>query len=272
MNSLDSKRPLALVTGASSGIGEEFAHQLAQKGYDLIVAARRQERLLALKEKLEKKYAIAVFPIVTDLNNPQSIEELAQKSFAIGEVSALVNNAGMGHYGYFLDHSVDEQLQNVDLNVRAIVHLTHLVSAQMKRHQKASWVINVASVAAFCSPLNYVVYGASKAFVRSFSETLRLELKDEGIKVLCLAPGGTATEFLDKAGQNLKSHGQSFMMSAQEVVAQALLGLEKNKALVVPGVTNRLAQLLCKILPYSWCVQIFSASMRLMVDKQKARS
>lgn len=265
------ERPWALVTGASSGIGEEFARQLAAKGYNLVVVARRRERLEALKKDLEAPGLIRVHPIAADLQEKGVPAQVALEAQGLGPVQALVNNAGLGHYGPFLEFSAEEELQMVDLNVRALVELTHHLGRHMLAHGRPSWIINVASVAAFQAIENFAVYSASKAFVRFFSETLYREYRGTNLHVSCLSPGGTHSEFLAKSGQDLKARAQGAMMSAREVVAAGLAGVEAFRPQVVPGAMNNFFSVVPRMLPFQWTLVLFSKAMQMSVDRSKKR-
>ncbi len=266
---VSNERAWAIVTGASSGIGEEFARQLAAKGKNVIVVARRKERLEALKQKLEGQYRVQVGIIVADLGALGAGKKVAQEAIAFGPIQGLVNNAGMGHYGPFTEFSAEEQLQMVDLNVRVLVELTHHISKHMLSHGKSSWIINVASVAAFQAIENFAVYSASKAFVRFFSETLYREFMDTNIHVSCLSPGGTHSEFLEKSGQALNKGTNGVMMSAQEVVAMGLKGVEDLSPQVVPGAVNCFISAVPRVLPFQWSLALFSKVMQMSVQRVK---
>ena len=228
-------KKVALVTGASAGLGVEFARQLAKRGHSLVLAARRKERLEELAEELGKARAVAI-----DLSKANAAAKLMADLGANGEtVDLLVNNAGFGLIGRFAELDAKRLRQMIDLNVGTLTDLCRSVAPAMIE-RKSGGVINVASTAAFQPGPKMAVYFATKAFVLSLSEALHEELKPHGIKVSCLCPGPTRTEFGDVAGFGGNGLFDRVAMNAAEVVEAGLDGLEKNKAVVVPGVLNKL--------------------------------
>lgn len=228
----------ALVTGASSGIGVCFARALRARGQKLILVARRRERLLELARELGGEDAAAVIPL--DLARPDAAERLLREVQDHGfAVETLVNNAGMGHTAAFHEERRERALAMVDLNVRAVVALTHAFLPGMIERRRGA-IINVASNAAFQPVPFLAVYAATKAFVLSFTEGLATELRGTGVRVQALCPGVTATEFLDVA----ETHDGLLVkklpaMSAQDVVACSLRGLDVGRVRVVAGWPNR---------------------------------
>ena len=232
----------ALITGASSGIGAEFARALAARGMHLILTARREGHLKALAEELDTRHGTRCEVIVTDLSldgEPQRLfEEVQQRNI---EVELLINNAGFGFVGTVDDTEPGHMLKMIRLNVAALTELTYLfLPAMLER--KHGGIINLASIAAF-QPVAYMpVYAATKAFVLHFSEALWAECRDRNVTVQGLCPGTTATEFFDVAGvtgwlRKKRSH------SAAYVVRKALKGLDKGRQCVVPGSRNLLLSL-----------------------------
>lgn len=261
-------RKKILITGASSGIGEEFARQFALQKCHLVLVARREDRLLKLKEELQLKGA-EVTVIAADLSKESEPLRVFLEAIKSGPLHGLVNNAGLGHYGPFADFTLAQQLQMVDLNVRVVVELAHHAVLHMKGHGEESFILNVASVAGFQALENYAVYSASKSFVRAFSETLFRELKKSNILVTCLSPGGTYTEFLDLAGQELNAHANKMMMKTSDVVFLAIAGLKAQRAQVIPGKMNQLAAFLPRLLPYQTALHLFSSAMESAVTRKK---
>jgi uncharacterized protein len=227
-------KKVALVTGASAGLGVEFARQLSKRGHSVVLAARRKERLEELAKELGNARAVAI-----DLSKSNAAAKLMADLEANGEeVDLLVNNAGFGLIGRFAKAESKRLRQMIDLNVGTLTDLCRTVApAMMKR--KTGGIINVASTAAFQPGPNMAVYFATKAFVLSFTEALHEELKPHGIRVTCLCPGPTRTEFGDVAGFGGNGLFDRVAMNAPEVVAAGLDGLEKNKAVVVPGLLNK---------------------------------
>jgi len=228
---LEQYGPWALVTGASSGIGAEFACQLASRGFHLVIAARRRERLDALSERLERAHAIEVKIAVADLAAPDFMERILTVTDGI-EVGLLVNNAGFGVAGKFLDHSLERELELLQVNCRAPLVLSHVFGKQMADRGRGGIVL-VSSVVGFLGMPFMSHYAASKGYELLFGEALGFELKRVGVDVLVVCPGGTETEFQEVAGVRPMS-----TMSVTPVVAQALRALGK-KHTVITGMRNR---------------------------------
>jgi uncharacterized protein len=228
----------ALVTGASSGIGEAFARALRARGEKLILAARREDRLRELAAQLGGDAAVAVVPC--DLTAPGAAERLMAEVDARGlAVDLLVNNAGVGHTGAFVAEPLDRIRAMMDLNVRAVVELTRLALPGMIARGRGR-LINVVSTSAF-QPVPYLtVYGASKAFLLSFTEGLATELKDTAIRVQALCPGLTKSEFHGVAGTDKVLFARTSAMDADRVVALSLRALDRGRLRVITGWQNRL--------------------------------
>ncbi|GAB4286085.1 MAG: SDR family oxidoreductase [Oscillatoriaceae cyanobacterium] len=228
--------PTALITGASSGIGEVFAQELAQRQYNLILVARSEAKLQELATKLQQAHGINAEIIVQDLSQPGGgtavFEAVSQKGLT---VDMLINNAGFGDYGAFSDRPLPKFMEMIQLNITTLVELTHLFLAPMRQRRQGS-IINVASIAGFM-PLPYMsVYAATKAFVLSFSEALWAENRTSGIRIQALCPGPTATQFFQAAEfpATMNESGVN-MVTAAQVVQESLQGLETNKSNVVTG-------------------------------------
>src|SRR6476661_6410035 len=227
-------KKVALVTGASAGLGVEFARQLSKRGYSLVLAARRKERLKELAQELGKARAVAI-----DLSKSNAAGKLMADLEANGETAdLLVNNAGFGLIGKFAELDARREREMIDLNVGALTDLCRAVAPAMIK-RKSGGIINVASTAAFQAGPKMAVYFATKAFVLSLSEALHEELRPHGIKVSCLCPGPTRTEFGDVAGFGGNGLFDRVAMDAPGVVKAGLDGLKKNKAVVVPGIVNK---------------------------------
>ena len=226
---------VALITGASAGLGVEFARQLAKRGHSLVLAARRKDRLGELAKELGNARAVAI-----DLSEANAAAKLMADLEANSEsVELLVNNAGFGLIGRFAELDAKRLRQMIDLNVGALTDLCRAAAPAMIE-RKSGAILNVASTAAFQPGPKMAVYFATKAFVLSLSEALHEELKPHGIKVSCLCPGPTRTEFGDVAGFGGNGLFDRVAMNAAEVVETGLEGLDKNRAVVVPGVVNKL--------------------------------
>jgi short-subunit dehydrogenase len=237
---------VALITGASAGLGVEFARQLSKRGQRLVLAARRKDRLDGLATELGNARAVAI-----DLSEAGSATKLLAEIEANGEqVETLINNAGFGLIGRFAELDATRLRQMIDLNVGTLTDLCRAVAPGMVA-QKSGAILNVASTAAFQPGPNMAVYFATKAYVLSFTEALHEELKPHGIRVSALCPGPTRTEFGDVAGFGGNSLSDRFGMDAPEVVAAGLHGLDQNRAVVVPGLVNKIGAASTRFAPRS---------------------
>ena len=236
--------PIALVTGASAGLGLEFARQLSAKGHRLVLVARRKERLDELAAKLGNARAVEM-----DLSQSGAAALLMADIARHGEtVDLLMNNAGFGLAGRFAELDGLRQREMIDLNCGALTELAHAVLPAMIA-RKAGSILNVASTAAFQPGPGMAVYFATKAFVLSFSEALHDEMKPRGVNVCCLCPGPTRTEFRSVSGFNPKGPAGKVSADAASVVRAGLEGLDHNRAVVVPGLSNKLIAQLHRLLP-----------------------
>jgi short-subunit dehydrogenase len=236
--------PVALITGASAGLGVDFARQLAAKGRRFVLAARRKDRMDALALELGNARAIGI-----DLSEAGATSRLMADLAEHGEhVELLVNNAGFGLTGRFADLDGQRQRQMIDLNCGALVELAHAVLPGMI-DRKSGAILNVASTAAFQPGPGMAVYFATKAFVLSFSEALHEEVKAQGVKVSALCPGPTATEFGDVAGFGPSNPSSKLAAASAPVVEAGLAGLERNQAIVVPGAMNKATAQAHRFLP-----------------------
>jgi short-subunit dehydrogenase len=228
-------RKVALVTGASAGLGVEFARQLSKRGHRLVLAARRKDRLDQLAKELGNARAVAI-----DLSKAGAAAKLMADIEANGEtVDLLVNNAGFGLIGRFAELDAKRERQMIDLNVATLTDLCRAAAPAMIK-RKSGGIINVASTAAFQPGPKMAVYFATKAFVLSLSEALHEELKPHGVRVTCLCPGPTRTEFGDVAGFGGNGLFDRVAMESPGVVERGLDGLDRNKAVIVPGLLNKL--------------------------------
>ena len=231
---METTKPRALVTGASAGLGVEFARQLSKRGHRLVLAARRKKRLEELGKELGNARAVAI-----NLSKANAAAKLMADLEANGEtVDLLVNNAGFGLIGRFAELDAKRERQMIDLNVGVLTDLCRAVAPAMIK-RKSGGIINVASTAAFQPGPKMAVYFATKAFVLSLTEALHEELKPHDIHVTCLCPGPTRTEFGEVAGFGGNGLFDRVAMNAPEVVEAGLSGLDKNKAVVVPGFVNK---------------------------------
>ncbi|WP_310468811.1 SDR family oxidoreductase [Sphingomonas sp.] len=237
-------QPVALVTGASAGLGVEFARQLSARGHRLVLAARRRDRLEALAKELGNARAVAI-----DLGEPGAAERLIADIAGAGEhVDVLVNNAGFGLKGKFAELDAVRQRAMIDLNVGALTDLCRAVAPGMIA-RKAGGILNVASTAAFQPGPNIAVYFATKAYVLSLSEALHEELKPHGVRVTALCPGPTRTEFGEVAGMGAGGSFDRLAMDAAPVVRAGLDGLERNRAIVITGALNKVGAWSTRLFP-----------------------
>ncbi|HEV2351242.1 MAG TPA: SDR family oxidoreductase [Terriglobia bacterium] len=251
-----SERPsqFTLVTGASSGIGECFARMLAARKQNLILVARSKDKLMALGRQLSAAHGIAVEPMECDLSIAGAAERLAGLLHDRDlQVDLLINNAGFGARGKFQELALERQSQMIRLNVMALVELTHfLLPAMVEAHRGG--IINVSSTASF-QPVPYTtIYGATKAFVTSFSLGLAEELLSSGVSVVTFCPGGTRTNF-GVASQYGETKLPGGSHSPEEVVRVALIALDRGGGLAVPGLKNKAGVLVQRFVPRSWVVK-----------------
>ena len=251
-----------LITGASAGIGAEFARLLAAEGEALVITARRKGRIEALAEELRRAHGVRVEPIVADLALKESTEGLAEKTRALGlEVNTLINNAGFGLAGAFADQPLDRVTEMLELNIVALTRLTRIFLPEM-RARRAGGIINVASIAAFLPGPYMSVYYASKAYVLSFSEAIAHELRGSGVVVTALCPGATQTEFQEVAGMVETPMLRRLSMSSREVARLGLAGHRAGKSVVITGAGNKLAPLAARLVPRNVLARIAAGVQR----------
>jgi len=253
----------ALITGASSGIGEAFAEALAGQGSDLILVARSKDKLEALAKRLAEKHGRRVEVIAADLGEPSPGARIAAAVAKLGmSVDLLLNNAGFGTAGAFHKTEPQRSAQMVALNVSAVVDLSHaFLPAMVERGSGA--IVNIASVAAFQPTPTMSVYGATKAFVLSFSEGLWAEYRRKGIKVMAVCPGPTDTPFFEATGTPglRKTVPSSMMMSVEQVVQDSLRGLEAGRTFVVPGLLNKALTATPRLVPRKLMAMLSAKAM-----------
>ncbi|MBZ5579112.1 MAG: SDR family oxidoreductase [Acidobacteriia bacterium] len=237
-------KPVALVTGASAGIGAVFARRLAKTGYGLILVARRRDRLEALARELGDAEVIEA-----DLTRDDDLRRVAERIAAEPNLELLVNNAGFGILGRFCEVPVEGQEQMHRLHVMATLRLTHAALGGMVARKKGA-IINVSSVAAFGQSPSSVSYSATKSWMNSFTEGVDLELRGAGspVKVQALCPGFTLSEFHDVAQVDRKTIPARLWMRAEDVVEASLAGLARGKVIVVPG---RLYQVMAAVMRWT---------------------
>lgn len=226
----------ALITGASSGIGDEFARQLAAASYDLVLVSRRAELLLKLAGELERQHQVQVETVVADLTNEADIFRVNEHISRTDSLDLLVNNAGFGLPGPFSKNDFEKHLDMIQVHVIASVHLAHAAIPVMAARQQGG-IINVSSVAAFI-PWGGVTYCSTKAYLVAFSEALSVELRKKNIRVQALCPGFTVTEFHDSPGLSAVRQfplPKFLWLSSDFVVRESLKALKRNKVICIPG-------------------------------------
>ena len=250
------KNKTVLVTGASSGIGECFAQNLDKLGSNLILTARSEDKLLKLASKMNNACVIA-----GDLSTKEFPEELYNKINEKGlKVDILINNAGFGYSGKFLDNPMQNYDEMINLNIASLTHLTHLFLKDMINN-KDGGIINISSLASF-QPIPYFsIYAATKAFVTSFTLSLYEEYREKNIRILGVCPGYTKTNF-NKRAQMSSQPVAGYLMSSQEVVDESLKAYQKGKFIIINGKINRFAKLFTSLIPRKWALKMASSIIK----------
>jgi len=232
-----------LVTGASSGIGECFAKNLDKRGAKLVLTARSEDKLLEIASNMNDAHVIA-----GDLSNKEFPKELYNKINDMKiKVDIVINNAGFGYSGKFLDNSMENYYEMINLNICSLTHLTHLFLKDMVEN-KSGGIINISSLASF-QPIPYFsIYAATKAFVTSFTLSLYEEYRGKNINILGVCPGYTKTNFNKRAQMESKPVA-GYLMSSQEVVDESLRAYQKGKFIIINGRINRFVKLFTSLIP-----------------------
>ncbi|WP_394764489.1 SDR family NAD(P)-dependent oxidoreductase [Phenylobacterium sp.] len=256
-------RRLALVTGASAGIGAAFARILASHGYDLALTARRAERLDKLAEEISLRYGVEALTVTADLAQPEAPGQILDFLTAHGRtVDALINNAGYGLPGAFLDTRWEDQRAVIQVMITAPAELAHRVLPGMV-HRRFGRIVNVSSLAGLVpGSAGHTLYGAVKAFGVRFSQSLHLETASQGVHVSALCPGFTYSEFHDVAGtraQITQSTPPWLWLGADEVAAAGYEAVEANRAICVPGAPNKAIAALTKLIPDDWALALMAS-------------
>ena len=258
-------RPVTLITGASSGIGAALAHVFAQSGHEVVLAARRVPQLAEIAARIRAAGHRSPHILPVDLTRPDSAEWIAQELSARNlEPAFLVNNAGYGLLGPAAKLDRREQLAMIDLNCRSLTDLSLLWINSLARHRGG--ILNVASISGFIPGPGMSVYNASKAYVISFSVGLRRELKPKGIRVTALCPGPVPTEFQARAGILDVHYPRGFDRTAEDVASQGYKGLMRGRAVVVPGMHNKLVPWLPRFLPRGFIATMVYGRLRRWED------
>jgi hypothetical protein len=251
----------AFITGASSGIGLSYAKQLAQYGFDLVLLARRKDRLQAIADELESRNSIRCAIIQADLSESSDIRKAADYISQIDDLDILVNNAGFATLGYFADVPIEQSIRMLNVHITATMQFTHAAIKGMLKRKRGA-IINVSSMGAFILSPGNVVYDATKSFLNTFSENLKLDVQDMGIRIQALCPGFTRTEFHEVG--DFKNYDRSAVpdhlwMSPDEVVSLSLKALGKDKKIIfIPGWKKRLSK---------WIIMHSSLVRKIIIDK-----
>lgn len=247
---IPSDNGTCLITGASAGIGKEFALQMAERGYNVTLVARRVKRLNEIAARIERKFNTRVDVQECDVTDPEQRRELLESIEARGGVvDILINNAGIGTDGPFWERHTDEELAQIEINVTALTALTHMVLPGMIERGNGA-VLNVASTAAFQPLPRQSVYAATKAYVLSFSQALSKELAGTGVSMTVLCPGPTRTEFFGERQAELEADTPGFTwQTAEDCARDGLDGMFKKKRVVVPKPLNKLSAVSGRYVP-----------------------
>lgn len=269
--SLMAERLLAVITGASSGIGAMFARKLAARSYELLLIARREDRLRALALELSERNHVSAEPLAADLMLDADLERVAARIRTAGNLGLLVNNAGFGSAGYFFETDLAGQMQMHRLHVLATVQLTHAALTNFVARGTGG-VINVASVAGFWQSPGSVSYCATKTWMSSFTEGVAMELaaRKSPVKMQALCPGFTLSEFHDVAHMDRRAIPKSLWMTADFVVSESLRAFDKGTLFVVPGWRYKLIAALMRTMPrpvMHWASIAGARSRRLHADR-----
>lgn len=264
------KNKIALITGASEGIGRELADIMASDGWNVILTARRQEVLDEFAAQLTQRYGVLSWAIAADLSQPNAADHLRDEIRELGlTIDALINNAGFGLYGAFKNENTERIDALLQLNITALTKLTYTFLPDMTTKGQG-WIMNVASTAGLIPMPFLAVYGASKAYVLSFSEALAAELEGSGVIVSCLAPGSTRTNFFKAAGFKDTGNYQIQMMDARPVARLGYDGMLQNKRLVLTGAISNSVPFLTRLFPRKTITDLMASYTKKRLLNNKA--
>ena len=252
----------ALITGASSGIGLDFARELASRGYSLLLSARRMERLEQVKSEIEKEYQVTVHCLPADLGSSAGVRGLYDEIERSGwDVSVLVNNAGLGYFGDFFDTDYEKVRETLQVNLHAPTELAWLVGRNMKQ-AKRGFILNVSSYSAFQPPTDLAVYAGTKSYLLSLSQAIKSGLRSHNVSVTALCPGFFRSDFFDHAGLQPSRLTRTFMLGSRTVARAGIKGMFKRKLIVVPGLAFKFSLLMTRLLPRSLATSSANYVMR----------
>jgi short-subunit dehydrogenase len=244
-------KEVAIITGASGGIGYEIALLFAQKKIDILIVARNEKKLENIKSAIEQQYNISVFCVATDLATSEGIVDINHCVNTNNlSVNYLVNNAGFGDYGFFTERSMEKYSEMLGLNIISLTELTYYYAKQMIKNGKGR-ILNVASTAGIQPDPYFAVYGASKAYVISLTEAIHKEFENTGVTATVLSPGATKTKFMERADMSDAKLYESGVMSAKKVAQVGFDGMMRGSLHVIPGFKNKLLAFFSSIMPSS---------------------
>lgn len=250
---VSKQAPVAVITGATSGIGAAFAKNFARQKYNLIITGRRADKIKKFAQELITQYDIAIEVMILDLDNEKDLDDLVQKIATQKQVKILLNNAGFGYKSNFYTGDIAIWQNMLKVHVEALIRLTYAALPNMLANKEGG-IINVSSILAYFPYRKYAVYSATKAFINLFSRTIARELKNSGVQVQVLCPGLTVTDFHTQMGMEAKKayrvRGFIKPMMPEDVVAKSLASLKKNRIVCIPGFWNKLLVLLAILLRF----------------------
>jgi short-subunit dehydrogenase len=236
-NQTINEKGIAVITGASSGLGALYADRLAKRGYDLKLVARRGARLAALAQQLNKEYGVSVESLVADLGNPSDLERVANSIEEDQRITMLINNAGTVSIAPLSQTSIEDSVAMIDVNITAVVRLTQAVVGRFKKENKGT-IVNIGSVLGFRSLPNFAVYSGTKGFVINFTQALQQEFAEAKVRIQLVLPATTSTEIWAVGGVPLSTFDPSIVMTAENCVDAALFGLDSGELVTLPSVEN----------------------------------
>lgn len=252
----------ALVTGASSGVGVHFARELAQRKFNLVLSARRTDRLESEREALQRQFGVRVDVLPGDLDTRTGARQLFTDSQTLPQrITMLVNNAGWGKFGPTLDQSLEEMESMIQVNVTSLTVLTRLFAAEM-RQQGSGYILNHASFSAIQPASSYSVYSGTKSYVLAFSQALRDDLLPHRVRVSALCPGFFQSEFLQHSGQVASFLVRHLTLRPEQVARAGVRGVLRGQAVIIPGWTYKLLNLVMRLLPRTAATGLANFAMR----------